>query len=156
MHWGFWLYFWACLTDYLDGFYAKFFQETSSFGAFLDPLADKILVLAVLGTLVGLHRIQGIHLIPAGLIVFRELGILTLRSFLNFKSEELKVLPLARWKTACQMLAIGAFLFPAKPLEWMILPLGYLLLWVGAFFSLVTAKSYLQKSFALFKNKESF
>src|SRR5476649_2618325 len=55
----------ACITDYLDGYFARTLKQTTRFGIFLDPVADKLLVAATLLMLVGFNRIQGISLIPA-------------------------------------------------------------------------------------------
>jgi len=63
----------ACVTDYLDGYFARTLKQTTRFGIFLDPVADKLLVAATLLMLVGLGRIQGFNLIPAVIILCREI-----------------------------------------------------------------------------------
>ena len=97
----------AALTDYVDGYLARLWKQESNFGRMLDPIADKVMVVIALALLIGGWQGQIIILIPAVIILFRELFVSGLREFLGTKAGMLKVTPLAKWKTATQMFAIG-------------------------------------------------
>ncbi|NKX45587.1 CDP-diacylglycerol--glycerol-3-phosphate 3-phosphatidyltransferase [Roseicyclus persicicus] len=96
----------ASLTDYVDGWYARRYQLISRFGAMLDPIADKAVVVIALAVVLGLHGITGWTLIPVVAILFREVFVSGLREFLGHQAATLKVTPLAKWKTMVQMVAI--------------------------------------------------
>src|SRR3546814_19928176 len=72
----------AAITDYLDGYFARAWREQSAFGRFLDPVADKLLVAAVILMLVAFDRISGLTVIPALVILCREILVSGLRGFL--------------------------------------------------------------------------
>lgn len=101
------LYTISCITDWLDGFIARRFNLQSSFGTFLDPIADKIFILTVMLTLVGNHTLSGLWLTPIILILAREFLISGLREFLGPKNIQVPVSTLGKWKTAIQMIALG-------------------------------------------------
>jgi CDP-diacylglycerol--glycerol-3-phosphate 3-phosphatidyltransferase len=97
----------AALTDYLDGYLARKWNQITNLGRMLDPIADKamvlvaLLVIAVRGPYLGLDLLT-----PIILITFREVFVSGLREFLGEKAGTLKVTGLAKWKTASQMVAI--------------------------------------------------
>jgi cardiolipin synthase len=101
------LFIFASLTDYLDGWLARKWAQVSRFGAMLDPIADKAMVVIALAVLLGLHGISDWTLIPVAAILFREVFVSGLREFLGQSASLLKVTPLAKWKTAVQMVAIA-------------------------------------------------
>jgi cardiolipin synthase (CMP-forming) len=109
--WAVWsalaLYIVAALTDFFDGYLARTMNQMSAFGRFLDPIADKLFVAATLVMLAGFGRIPGVWLIPAIVIMMREILIAGLREFLGPHKIVLPVSRLAKWKTAAQMGAIG-------------------------------------------------
>lgn len=96
----------ASLTDYVDGYLARAWNQISRFGAMLDPIADKAVVVIALAVLLGIHGITGWTLIPVVAILFREVFVSGLREFLGHQAATLKVTPLAKWKTTVQMVAI--------------------------------------------------
>lgn len=100
----------AAVTDYVDGYLARKWQQVSKFGAMLDPIADKAMVIIALGVLLGVHGMTGWLLIPVIAILFRETFVSGLREFLGDTAGTLKVTQLAKWKTTVQMVAIS-FLF---------------------------------------------
>jgi CDP-diacylglycerol--glycerol-3-phosphate 3-phosphatidyltransferase len=100
------LFIFASLTDYIDGWLARKWGQISRFGAMLDPIADKAMVVIALAVLLGLHGISDWTLIPVAAILFREVFVSGLREFLGETAGLLKVTPLAKWKTAVQMVAI--------------------------------------------------
>ena len=96
----------ASLTDYVDGYLARAWNQISRFGAMLDPIADKAVVVIALAALLGVHGITGWLLIPVVAILFREVFVSGLREFLGHQAGTLKVTSLAKWKTMVQMVAI--------------------------------------------------
>ena len=102
----------AALTDWFDGYLARRWNQTSSFGAFLDPVADKLMVTAALLILVQLARLDAAI---ALVIVGREIAISALREWMAQigASKSVAVNSLGKFKTACQMIAIPMLLFYA-------------------------------------------
>ncbi|KND59154.1 CDP-diacylglycerol-glycerol-3-phosphate 3-phosphatidyltransferase [Candidatus Burkholderia verschuerenii] len=100
----------AALTDWFDGFLARKLNQTSSFGAFLDPVADKLMVTAALLVLVQLGRLNAVI---ALVIVGREITISALREWMAQigASKSVAVNQLGKFKTVCQMVAIPMLLF---------------------------------------------
>lgn len=133
----------ACVTDYLDGYFARTLQQTSKLGIFLDPMADKLLVAATLLMLVGTGSIESVHLIPAVIILCRELLVSGLREFLAEVQVNVPVSRLAKWKTAIQMGALTLLIIGACP-PLPIHPMGILGLWVAAVLTLITGFDYLR------------
>jgi cardiolipin synthase (CMP-forming) len=103
----------AAITDWFDGYLARLWKQESKFGAMLDPIADKAMVviaLVLIAGLSGVHRPDGMDpwiLLPATVIIFREVFVSGLREFLGDTAGTLKVTKLAKWKTTAQMVAIG-------------------------------------------------
>ena len=104
------LFSFASITDYIDGYIARKWNQISKFGAMLDPIADKAMVVIALAVLLGVHGMGALMLIPVTAILFREVFVSGLREFLGDTAGTLKVTQLAKWKTTVQMFAIG-FLF---------------------------------------------
>lgn len=120
------------LSDLIDGYIARRFNQVSDLGKILDPLADKVLVISVLIVLVGLQKVPSL---PVIIIVLREVLIAGIRS------EAPKVfgaIPIAKWKTAAQVLAILMLMLN--------LPLADLVLWVSIILSLVSGGIYIWQS----------
>ena len=97
----------AALTDWLDGFLARAWKQESKLGAMLDPIADKAMVVIALVVLASVFGLDALILLPATLIVFREVFVSGLREFLGDLSETLKVTKMAKWKTTAQMISIA-------------------------------------------------
>ncbi len=140
------VFVYAGVTDFLDGYLARAWNQQSAFGRMFDPIADKLLVAAVLLMLVGVERLAGIHVLPAAVILCREILVSGLREVLAEARVGLPVSLLAKWKTALQMIALGVLLIgPAGP------DLGPLTttqvglagLWLAALATLVTGYDYL-------------
>ncbi len=135
----------ACITDYLDGYFARTLKQTTRFGIFLDPVADKLLVAATLLMLVGFGRIGGLSLIPAVIILCREILVSGLREFLAEARVSVPVTRLAKWKTGIQMTALSLLIIETIPLFPIpIEELGLLGLWVAALFTIITGFDYLR------------
>lgn len=120
----------AAISDYWDGRFARMHQTGTRLGQFLDPLADKILVLGTFIVLAWLHAGQGYNgwgLAPwwaVILVAARDVGVTALRSFVEAKGHSLRTLPLAKWKTALQLTFLISVLFfltmrhLPEPLRW--------------------------------------
>ena len=106
----------AAATDYVDGYLARLWRQQSRFGAMLDPIADKAMVIIALLVITGFSGMNPWLLLPATAIIFREVFVAGLREFISGKAGELKVTYLAKWKTTVQMGAI-AVLFAAGIFE---------------------------------------
>jgi len=135
----------ACITDYLDGYFARTLRQTSDLGRFLDPVADKVLIAATILMLVGFDRIGSLSLIPAVIILCREVLVSGLREFLADTKVPLPVTQLAKWKTGIQMVALSLLIIddiPGWPLP--IDFLGTLGLWIAGFLTVLTGYDYLK------------
>jgi cardiolipin synthase (CMP-forming) len=132
-------------TDYLDGYLARSQGTVSKLGVFLDPIADKIMVAAVILMLVGTRDIAGIHLIAALIILLREIMVSGLREFLGGLRVSVPVSALAKWKTTLQLVALGALILAGALPGWgWIKPVGLASLWGAALLTLITGWDYLR------------
>ena len=135
----------AGITDWLDGHFARRWDQQSEIGRFLDPLADKLLVSAALFMLAASARISSWTILPALVILCREILVSGLREYLAGLRVRVPVSRLAKWKTAIQMTAIGVLLVGrAGPPPIPVQAIGEFLLWVAALLTLVTGYDYLQ------------
>ncbi|MAQ84105.1 CDP-diacylglycerol--glycerol-3-phosphate 3-phosphatidyltransferase [Psychromarinibacter halotolerans] len=97
----------AAVTDWFDGYLARLWKQESRFGAMLDPIADKAMVVIALLVITGFSGMDPWILLPATMILFREVFVSGLREFLGAQASTLKVTKLAKWKTMAQMVAIA-------------------------------------------------
>lgn len=134
----------ASITDFFDGYLARIWKQTSNIGRMLDPIADKLLVSAILLLLAADGTIAGWTLWAAIIILCREILVSGLREYLADLKVSVPVSRLAKWKTAIQMIAL-AFLL-AGPAGDKVLPytteFGLLLLWIAALLTLYTGWDY--------------
>jgi cardiolipin synthase len=139
----------AAITDYLDGQLARHWRQTSDFGRMLDPIADKLLVGAVLMVLVGTSRLSRFGLYPAIVIMLREILVSGLREYLAGMRVGLPVTKLAKWKTGVQLTALGALIAGnGTPIllglgTFPLALIGEALLWLAALLTLLTGWDYL-------------
>jgi cardiolipin synthase len=133
------------ITDYFDGYLARAQGTVSKLGVFLDPIADKIMVAAVIIMLVATHDIAGWHVIAAIIILLREIAVSGLREFLAQLRVSMPVTKLAKWKTTFQLVALGALIlaggFPEA--AWIKL-VGLVSLWAAAALTMITGWDYLR------------
>ncbi len=101
------LYSLAAVTDFFDGYFARTMNLSSAFGKFVDPIADKLLVAALLIALCSFGKIDGWWTLSAIVIIMREFLISGLREFLGPQNIQIPVSKLAKWKTFIQMFALG-------------------------------------------------
>ena len=135
----------AGLTDFLDGYLARSWDQVTRFGRFLDPVADKIMVASVLFMMVALGWIKDWLVLAALVILIREIVVSGLREFLAEINVGLPVSRFAKWKTALQMIAIGLLLAgDAAPPVLMVPEIGTLGLWLAAGLTIITGYDYLR------------
>ena len=139
------LYCLVGITDYFDGYLARAQGQISRLGQFLDPIADKIMVAAVIVMLVSSRKssgepiIHGFHIIPALVILLREIIVSGLREFLASLQVSMPVSQLAKWKTTLQLVALGALILGGAMPQWpWVQQVGLASLWAAAALTLVT------------------
>jgi CDP-diacylglycerol--glycerol-3-phosphate 3-phosphatidyltransferase len=161
----------AAATDYFDGLLARALGQESAFGRMLDPVADKAMVSIALAILITLYDLEWPVLVPAVLIMLREVLISGLREFLG--EVKLQVTHLAKWKTTLQMFAICLLLLrgaiipvegagPVSPIVAKVMSgaavgagaIGLLLLWLAAWLTIVTGWDYFRKGLPYIRGKE--
>jgi cardiolipin synthase len=134
----------AAITDFLDGYLARAWQQQSSLGRMLDPIADKLLVASLLLVLVDDRTISGLAVIAAVIILCREILVSGLREFLAELRVSVPVTWLAKWKTTAQLVAVGFLVI--GPAGDRIIPgtttVGIWLLWISAILTLYTGYDY--------------
>lgn len=138
-----WLFVAAAITDWADGYLARKLDQTSAFGAFLDPVADKLMVAAALIILVQLGRTDAI---VATIIIGREITISALREWMAKigAAKSVAVSMLGKIKTAAQMTAIPLLLYSAPIFGVDVRILGNWLIWIAALLTLWSMGYYLR------------
>ena len=141
----------ASVTDWLDGWLARRWEQQSDFGKVLDPIADKLLVAAALFMLAAFGRLSVPSIVAAIAILGREILVSGLREFLAGRAS-LPVTALAKWKTAVQMTAIG-FLLVGPAAVWRVpaQSIGEVGLWLAAVLTLVTGWDYVRRGLELMR-----
>ena len=136
----------AAITDYLDGYVARAWAQSSALGRMLDPIADKLLVAALLLMLAADRTIAGMSLWAAIVILCREVLVSGLREYLAELKVGLPVSRIAKWKTTVQLIALGFLV--AGPAGEAVLPgsltAGIVLLWLAAALTLYTGWDYMR------------
>jgi len=162
---SFYVYVFACLTDFLDGFLARRWNQTSAFGAFLDPVADKLMVATALILLTARFPTM-IYIFPVALIMFREVGVSALREWMAERGQRnvVKVGQAGKAKTAFQMVATALLLMVVPDnspgvdlcLAWglskpLVFTLGMALLYASTFLTVYSGAQYLQAALPTLK-----
>jgi CDP-diacylglycerol--glycerol-3-phosphate 3-phosphatidyltransferase len=135
----------ACVTDFFDGYLARTWQQQSSLGRMLDPIADKLLVGAALIMLVANGTIRSWSIWAAIIILSREILVSGLREYLAELNVKVAVTQLAKWKTTVQMIAIGFLILGDagdRLCNGCASQMGLLLLWLAAIVTLYTGYDY--------------
>lgn len=150
---AFGLYALMAITDYFDGYLARAQGTVSKLGVFLDPIADKIMVAAVIMMLVLTDDVSGFAAIAALIILLREIAVSGLREFLAGLRVSIPVSKLAKWKTTFQLVAFGALVLMGGAPDFAIpftggwltpASVGLTTLWAAAALTLVTGWDYLR------------
>ncbi|HVR89509.1 MAG TPA: CDP-diacylglycerol--glycerol-3-phosphate 3-phosphatidyltransferase [Novosphingobium sp.] len=156
---GFVVYCLMGLTDYFDGYVARSYGAVSKLGAFLDPIADKIMVAAVILVLAAQGILTGpyvgdMHVIAGLVILIREIAVSGLREFLGGLQVSMPVSKLAKWKTTFQLVSLGALILGAALPGWTVVvsdlavniphTVGLTTLWAAAALTVITGWDYLR------------
>lgn len=146
-------------TDYLDGMLARSSGAVSKLGIFLDPIADKIMVVTVILVLAAMGVLRGpyvgdMHVIAGMIIVMREIAVSGLREFLGPLQISIPVSKLAKWKTTFQLVSLGALILGQGLPRWNVEVLGEIInlphtvglttLWLAAILTVITGWDYLR------------
>ena len=144
----------ASFTDWLDGWWARKFNQSSSFGAFLDPVADKLMVAAALIVLVEFGRVGAIVSL---IIVGREIVISALREWMASigKRSNVAVAMIGKIKTMAQMFAILLLLYYDNIGSFNTQLVGHVLIVIAAFLTLVSMVYYLKAAWPILKDSIS-
>ena len=140
------LFILAGITDYMDGYLARHWNQLSRFGRVLDPIADKLLVGALLLMMAYTNRLGYFGIIPAVIILCREILVSGLREFLAEIKVGCPVTKLAKWKTTCQMVSLPMLMVSVNNYAgdwtefWKIL--GSIFLWGAAVLTIMTGYDY--------------
>ena len=147
------IFLFAAITDWLDGYFARRLNQTSDFGAFIDPVADKLIVIAALILLVELGRIESI---VAFIIIAREFTISSLREWMAMlgKSGSIAVAFIGKLKTTLQMIAILFLLYSENILFFPIALIGKILIYIAALLTIISMIYYLKIAFKILKEKK--
>ena len=156
---AFGLYCLMGVTDYFDGYLARTSGTVSKLGIFLDPIADKIMVAAVILVLAAQGVLRGpyvgdAHVIAGLIILMREIAVSGLREFLGPLQVSVPVSKLAKWKTTFQMVSLGSLILGQGLPEWTIAlgeidpnvphTVGLATLWAAAVLTVITGWDYLR------------
>ena len=142
---GFAVYCLMALTDYFDGYVARARGTVSKLGVFLDPIADKVMVAAVILMLVHNRDITGFSVIAGLIILLREIMVSGLREFLAGLKVSMPVSQLAKWKTTLQLVSLGALILAGATPNWPLAgQVGLVSLWGAAVLTLITGWDYLR------------
>lgn len=143
--WVFGLFALLAVTDYLDGYLARVLDQGSALGALMDPIADKVLVAALVVALVARGDIAGWDVAGAILILSRELLVSGLREFLAQRDLPLPVTKLAKWKTTAQLVALALLILAplAEPGQ---LNAISTIWWVATALTLITGLDYVRSA----------
>ncbi len=137
----------ASITDYFDGYIARIRNEVTNFGTFLDPIADKLLVAAVILILTSKGIISDWQTIPALIILLREITVSGLREYLAGIKVSIPVSRIAKLKTLLQLFALAFLILSESIIDLsLILYLGNIFLWVSALLTLYTGYDYIKGS----------
>jgi len=155
----------ACITDWLDGYLARYLQQTTKFGAFLDPVADKLMVSIALVMIVAEAQFKFVTAnnvvvaiptfmitIPAAIIVSRELVVSALREWMAEigKRTSVVVSRVGKIKTTVQMLALIVLIYCDPTTSFSVIALGYVLIYVSAMLTMWSMAIYLKAAWPEF------
>ena len=146
------IFLFAACTDWLDGFLARYFQQTTKLGAFLDPVADKLIVATALSLIISIYSYSWV-VIPSIIIICREIIVSALREWMAELGQSIivQVSSIAKIKTASQMLAIFLLLLKPKNLTDMWVIFGFILLYTAVLLTLYSMWLYLSAAYKSLK-----
>ena len=132
----------CCITDYLDGYVARAYNQTTELGKILDPMADKILVFVSILCILEFDMVSKWALIPSSINVCRDLIITSLRNTISTSGKNFKTSYIAKCKTATQMISISLILlFNIVSIKEGVI-FGEILLWISAIIAVISGIKY--------------
>ncbi len=135
----------ASITDYFDGYIARIRNEITNFGTFLDPIADKLLVSAVILILTSKEVIADWETIPALIILLREIAVSGLREYLAGIKVSVPASKISKLKTSIQLIALALLILSESQISFLpILLIGKFALWIAGILTLYTGFDYLR------------
>jgi cardiolipin synthase len=137
----------CCITDYLDGYYARAYKQSTKMGRILDPLADKLLISITLLFICGFNMVSRSAMIPAAVILCREIIISGIRDAEELSGNDFKTSLLSKWKTTTQMIAAAIVLYSAVNKSDTTLAIGEVTLWLSSIIAIVSGLVYLRNHF---------
>ena len=144
---AFFLFCLASITDYFDGYLARVRNEVTNLGTFLDPIADKLLVAAVILILTSKGIISNLDTIPALIILLREITVSGLREYLAGIKISIPVSRISKLKTLLQLCALALLILSESLTNSnVIIYLGTIFLWIAGLLTLYTAYDYVKGS----------
>ena len=142
----------ASITDYFDGYIARLRNEVTNFGTFLDPIADKLLVAAVILILTSKGVISDWDTVPALIILLREITVSGLREYLAGIKVSVPVSKIAKFKTSLQLIALGILILSESGVYYLlVIIIGKISLWIAAILTLYTGYDYLKSGLKHFE-----
>lgn len=140
----------AAITDFLDGYLARKLNLISRFGQIFDPIADKLIVSTALIILMIWNAPSQYIIIPAMIIILREIFISGLREFASSATNTIAVNAIGKWKTALQLISISLLLMgnPWPPITVITFHAALVILWIAAALALYSGYQYSRQAFA--------
>ena len=132
----------CCATDYLDGYIARAYNQTTELGKILDPMADKILMFTSILCILTFDIVSKLSLIPASIMICRDLLITSLRNIVFTNGKNFKTLYIAKCKTAAQMVSISIIIFFNIISIKEGIFFGEILFWISAIISMISCINY--------------
>lgn len=132
----------CCITDYLDGYFARTYKQSTKLGQMLDPLADKILVSITILSIVGFKLCSTYAIIPAAVILCREIIISGVRDATEFSGRNFKTSFISKCKTATQMLSIALIIFSNILDSSLLLKISEAMFWISAIIAIISGLIY--------------
>ena len=136
------IFFYAAVSDFFDGYFARKWNIRSDMGRVLDPIADKLIVAIALIYLVDDWRVSEI---AVSIIMFREILIAGIREYMAEKAQSIHVSVLAKYKTTSQMIAVQLLLLGDIAPRWVI-DIGEMILWIAVILTVITGYQYVKNT----------
>ncbi|MDR2666740.1 MAG: CDP-diacylglycerol--glycerol-3-phosphate 3-phosphatidyltransferase [Holosporales bacterium] len=139
------IFVFCCITDYLDGYYARAYKQITKIGQMLDPLADKVLISIAILAIVGFSIISHYTIIPAAITLCRDMVISDVRDATKCCGNDFATSYLSKWKTATQMFSISLILLSSVMNSATLLRLGELIFWLSSITAVISGIIYCRK-----------
>ena len=139
------IFVFCCITDYLDGYYARTYKQSTKIGQMLDPLADKVFISVTILFIAGFGKISMSAMLPAAIILCREIIISGVRDASVSNKIVFATSRLSKWKTATQMISIGFILIAdtcSGNVRQFISVSGESIFWLSAIISIISGVEY--------------